>query len=71
MSLHNLSPKVLALILIGAGIIIVFAISGFQARNLFAPSIMEDAQVVLKNQQYDTCVVESPDNVPRTILNCP
>ncbi len=71
MSLHNLSPKVLALILIASGVVIVFAISGFQARNLFATSITEDALVPIKNQQYDTCVVESSDDVPRTILNCP
>jgi hypothetical protein len=70
MSLHDLSLKTLALIIIAAGVIIVFAISGFQARNLFAPSITEDAQVVIKNQQDGTCVVEGSDRVPRTISNC-
>ena len=51
MSLHELSLKTLAVIIIAAGVIKLFAISGFQARNLFAPSITEDAQVVIKNQE--------------------
>jgi hypothetical protein len=70
MSLHDLSLRTLALIIIAAGVIIVFAISGFQARNLFAPSITEDVQVVIKNQD-GTCIVEGSDNVPRNISNCP
>lgn len=71
MSLHDISLKRLAIIIIAAGVIIVFALSGFQARNLFAPSITEDAQVIIKNQQDGTCVVEGSDRVPRTISNCP
>ncbi len=71
MSLHDLSLKTLAVIIIVAGVIIVFAISGFQARNLFAPGITEDAQVVIKNEQDGTCIVEGSDRVPRTISNCP
>lgn len=70
MSLHDLSLRTLAVIIIAAGVIIVFAISGFQARNLFAPSITEDAQVVIKNEQDGTCIVEGSDRVPRTISNC-
>ncbi|HZB79924.1 MAG TPA: hypothetical protein VE264_01460 [Nitrososphaera sp.] len=70
MSLHDISLKRLAIIIIAAGVIIVFALSGFQARNLFAPSITEDAQVIIKNQQDGTCVVEGSDRVPRTISNC-
>ena len=70
MSLHDLSLKTVALIMIAAGVIIVFALSGFQARSLFAPSITEEAQVVIKNQD-GTCVVEGSDRVPRTISNCP
>ena len=61
MSLHDLSLRTLAVIIIAAGVIIVFAISGFQARNLFAPSITEDAQVVIKNEQDSTCIVEGSD----------
>ena len=71
MSLHDISLKKLAIIIIAAGVIIVFAISGFQARNLFAPSITEDSQVIIKNQQQNTCVVEGSDRVPRPISDCP
>jgi hypothetical protein len=35
MSLHDLSLKTLAIVIIAAGIIIVFVIAGSQARNLF------------------------------------
>jgi hypothetical protein len=70
MSIHDLSPRTLALILIAAGVIIVFAVSGFQARNLIAPSVTEDARVDIKNQD-GTCIVEGSDDVPRTISNCP
>ena len=71
MSLHDLSLKTVAIILIAAGVIIVFAISGFQARNLFAPSVTEDAQVSIENEQDGSCIVEGSDRVPRTISNCP
>jgi hypothetical protein len=70
MSFQDLSLKTLALIIIAAGVIIVFAISGFQARNLFAPSITEDTKVSIKNED-GTCIVEGSDSVPRTIPNCP
>jgi hypothetical protein len=70
MSLHDLSLRTLAIIIIAAGVLIVFAISGFQARNLFAPSITEDVQVSIKNED-GTCIAEGSDRVPRTISNCP
>lgn len=66
--LHNISLTKLAIILIAAGVIVVFAISGFQARNLFAESVTEDALVVAK--PGSTCVVEGSDRVPREIPNC-
>lgn len=69
MSSLDISPKKLAFILIGVGIVLVFVLSGFQARNLFAPSITEEAQVMIK--QGTTCVVEGSDRVPRNIENCP
>lgn len=50
-------------------VIILFAISGFQVRDLLAPSITEVVKVLLKNQD-GTCVVEGSDNVPRTITGC-
>lgn len=71
MSFQDISVKKLALIMIAAGVLIVFAISGFSAANLFRASITEDAQVLIKNQEDSTCVVEGSDRVPRTISNCP
>ncbi len=70
MSLHDISLKKLALIIVAAGVIIVFALSGFQARNLFAPSVTEEASVIIKDED-GTCIVEGSDYVPRTISNCP
>lgn len=43
MSLHNISLGKLAVILIVAGVAILFLISGFQARDvLFAPNVTEE-----------------------------
>jgi hypothetical protein len=44
-------------------------VSGFQARNIFAPSVTEEAKVTVK--VGDKCVVDSSDGVPREIQNCP
>jgi hypothetical protein len=69
MSLQGLSLGKLAIILIIAGVLIVFAISGFQARDIFfAPNITEEAQVIIKEQ--GTCTVQAEDDVPRTISDC-
>lgn len=68
MSFQDLSLKKLAIILIAAGVIIVFVFSGFQARNVFAPSVTEEVQVSIK--QGDKCIVEGSDRVPREIQNC-
>ena len=71
MSLPDLSLRTAVIIMVAAGVIIVFAISGFQARNLFTPSITENAQVIIKNSEDGSCVLEGSDRVPRTISNCP
>jgi hypothetical protein len=69
MSLQGLSLGKLAIILIAAGVLIVFAISGFQARDvLFAPNITEETQVIIK--EGETCTVQAEDDVPRTINDC-
>ncbi len=71
MSVAGLSLGKIAIILIAAGVVIVFAISGFQARDvLFAPNITEETQVIIKNEQ-GTCTVQAEDDVPRTMENCP
>jgi hypothetical protein len=70
MSVGGLSLGKIALLLIAAGIGIVFLISGFQAKNvIFAPNITEQTQVIIKEQ--GTCTVQANDDVPRTIDNCP
>lgn len=70
MSLHNVSLGKLAIILIAAGVGIVFLISGFQARDvLFAPNITEETTVIIKDEQ-GTCTIQAEDDVPRTIENC-
>jgi hypothetical protein len=69
MSLQGLSLRKLAIIIIAAGIGIVFLLSGFQARDIFfAPNITEETQVIIKDQ--GTCTVQAEDDVPRTIQNC-
>lgn len=70
MSLAGLSLGKLAIILIAAGAAIVFALSGFQIREVFfAPNITEETQVIIKEQ--GTCTIQAEDDVPRTIENCP
>lgn len=71
MSLQGLSLGKLAIILITAGVGIVFFISGFQARDvLFAPNVTEESEVIIKDEQQGTCTVQAEDDVPRTINNC-
>lgn len=70
MSFQDISPKKLALIIIAAGVIAVFAISGFSAGSLFRASVREEAKVLFKNQD-GTCTVEGSDRVPRNITDCP
>lgn len=69
MSFESISMKKLALIIIAAGVILVFAISGFSAGNLFRAGITEEAGVLIK--QGDSCVIEGSDEVPRSISDCP
>jgi hypothetical protein len=64
-----MSPAILAIILIAAGVIIVFAISGFQIFSVFSPGISEEVTVGIK--QDGVCIVEASDNVPRQIQDCP
>ncbi len=70
MSVAGLSLGKLAIILIAAGVVIVFAISGFQVIDVFfAPNITEETEVIIKGEE-GTCTVEAEDDVPRTISNC-
>ncbi|MPZ06216.1 MAG: hypothetical protein GEU26_07335 [Nitrososphaeraceae archaeon] len=64
-----MSPKILAVVFIGGGILIVFALSGFQITKLFSPGITEE--VVISVKQGGSCIVEATDRIPREIPNCP
>jgi hypothetical protein len=67
-SFQNISLWKLALILIVAGIVIILALLGSSAKNLFSDSITEDVTVKLKSD--NDCVVEPSDGIPRVISNC-
>src|SRR5919112_4920152 len=70
MSFQGISLGKLAIILIAAGVGIVFLISGFQVRDvLFSPNITEETQVIIK--EGSTCIIQAEDDVPRTIGDCP
>ncbi|MGA7370207.1 MAG: hypothetical protein WBX01_13855 [Nitrososphaeraceae archaeon] len=64
-----MSPALLAILFVAAGIVIVFFISGFQIFDVLSPGISEEVVVSIK--QNDVCIVEASDNVPRQIQNCP
>jgi Na+/H+ antiporter NhaC len=64
-----MSPAILAVVLVAAGIVIVFFISGFQIFTVFSPGTSEEVTVSMK--QNGICIVEASDNVPRQIQDCP
>jgi Na+/H+ antiporter NhaC len=64
-----MSPAILAVVLVAAGIVIVFFISGFQIFSVFSPGTSEEVTVSMK--QSGVCIVEASDNVPRQIQDCP
>ncbi|MGB7884581.1 MAG: hypothetical protein WBL44_17810 [Nitrososphaeraceae archaeon] len=59
----------MAIFFIGGGILLVFALSGFQVTQLFSPGITEE--VVISVKQGGSCIVEASDSIPREISNCP
>jgi hypothetical protein len=68
MSFQNISMWKLAVIFIVAGAVIILAIFGSSAKNLFSEPIIEDVSVKLKKDK--DCVVEPSDGIPRVISNC-
>ena len=68
LSFQNISMWKLALIFIVAGIVIIIALLGSSAKNLFSKAITEDVPVKLKKD--NECVVEPSDSIPRAISNC-
>jgi len=69
MSFEGISFTKLAIIFIIAGVVLVFAIMGSSATNLFSDSITEETEVKMK--QEGDCVLEPSDGIPRTIADCP
>jgi len=67
-SFQNISPWKLAVILVVAGVVIILALLGSSAKNLFSGSITEDVPVMLKKD--NDCVIEPSDGIPRVISNC-
>lgn len=65
----DVSPKILALIFVIAGVVFVFVLMGGSLRQLFSSPIEENVTVQII--QGDTCIVEGSDKIPRTIENCP
>jgi hypothetical protein len=63
------SPAKMAIIFIIAGVVIVFAILGTSARSIFVSSTT--AEGVIEIKQADKCVVQTSDDIPRQISNCP
>jgi hypothetical protein len=68
LSFQNISMWKLGLIFIVAGIVIIIALLGSSAKNLFSKAITEDVPVKLKKD--NECVVEPSDSIPRVISNC-
>jgi hypothetical protein len=69
LSFENISFGKLAFIFIIAGVVLVIAIMGSSATNLFSGSITDEA--IVKIKQGPNCIVESEDEIPRTISDCP
>jgi hypothetical protein len=67
-SFQNIALWKLAIIFVVAGVVIILALLGSSAKNLFSESITEDVSVKLKTD--NDCVVEPSDGIPRVISNC-
>jgi hypothetical protein len=67
-SFQNIALWKLAIIFVVTGIVIILALLGSSAKNLFSVSITEDVTVKLKKDM--DCVVEPSDGIPRVISNC-
>jgi flagellar basal body-associated protein FliL len=62
MSFDNISFSKLVIIFIIAGVVLVMAIMGSSATNLFSKSVTEEAEVKIK--QEGNYIVEASDEVP-------
>jgi CMP-2-keto-3-deoxyoctulosonic acid synthetase len=51
-----------------AAVVIIFALLGSSAKNLFSVSITDDA--IVKIKEGKNCVVKGTDRIPRVIKDC-
>ena len=65
---YDVSPKMLAIVFIIAGVVFVFVLMGGSLRQLFSSSIEENVMVQIS--ENGKCIVEGSDKIPRTIENC-
>ncbi len=65
---YDISPKVLAIIFIIAGVVFVFVLMGGSLSQMFSSGMQENVVVAIK--QGDACIVEASDKVPRSIPSC-
>jgi hypothetical protein len=68
LSFQNIALWKLAIIFIVAGVVIILALLGSSAKNLFSGAITEQVSVILKKD--NDCIVEPSDGIPRVISNC-
>ena len=68
LSFQNISLWKLAIIFIATGVVVVFALLGSSAKNLFSSAITEQVSIILKKD--NECIVEPSDGIPRVISNC-
>lgn len=68
LSFQNISLWKLAIIFVVAGVVIILALLGSSAKNLFSDAVTEQVSVMLKKD--NDCVVEPSDGIPRVISNC-
>jgi len=65
---YDVSPKMLAIVFVIAGVVFVFVLMGGSLRQLFSSSIEENVMVQIS--ENGRCIVEGSDKIPRTIENC-
>lgn len=68
MSFQNIALWKLAIIFVVTGVVIILALLGSSARNLFSDAITEQVSVMLKKDS--DCIVEPLDGIQRMITNC-
>ncbi len=58
----------MAIIFVVTGVVVILALLGSSAKNLFSGAITEQVPIMLKKN--GDCVVEPSDGIPRVISNC-